>query len=251
MWYGLWMSPNAAPEFVSSATELLQSTSRRIVLITGGLYVAWQLAAAMTWPETIGWDGWPITLVVVLAFVLSLWLLPKWLLASQVIWQIGVAGAVTLALYTFRQPVIGCLYALLPLMAVVTAGWPAGLLAEGLVIGLVWWLAHSPAMPPLPLAYTLAIIIGGVLTGLLGWAPTQSLLTVTQWSLFSFEQARRKMEEARDQRLELKQIQEDLIHANRELARLSDQLKAMHFADSVAAPRSLGVGRHLVTMDIS
>jgi signal transduction histidine kinase/CheY-like chemotaxis protein len=36
------------------------------------------------------------------------------------------------------------------------------------------------------------------------------------------------MEDAREQRMELKQTQEDLIQANRELARLTDRLKAMH-----------------------
>jgi signal transduction histidine kinase len=36
------------------------------------------------------------------------------------------------------------------------------------------------------------------------------------------------MEEAREQQMELRQIQQDLIQANQELARLSDRLRAMH-----------------------
>ena len=96
------------------------------------------------------------------------------------------------------------------------------------MIGLVWWLSHSPVMPYLTTTYSLGIIAGGAFTGLLGWTATHTLLTVTQWYLFSFQQARQKMEEAREQRVELKQTQEDLIQANRELARLSDRLKAMY-----------------------
>ena len=83
-------------------------------------------------------------------------------------------------------------------------------------------------MPYLTTTYSLGIIAGGAFTGLLGWTATHTLLTVTQWYLFSFQQARQKMEEAREQRVELKQTQEDLIQANRELARLSDRLKAMY-----------------------
>jgi signal transduction histidine kinase/CheY-like chemotaxis protein len=140
----------------------------------------------------------------------------------------GLATAITLAVYVFQRQEMAFFYALLPLMAVVTVGWRGGLLAEGLVIVLVWRLSHDPTLPPLPASYGLVIVASGAFTGLLGWATGHALLAVTQWSLFSFEQARKNMEEAREQRVELKQIQEDLLQANRELARLSDRLKAMH-----------------------
>jgi len=228
MWYTLRKSPKADPDFVSSATELLQSTSRNLILATGGVCSIWQLLVADELPGQLGLTFVPITAIVALTCALSLWLLRKSLLAAQAVWQIGIAAAITLTIYLFRQPEIAFLYALLPLMAVVTLGWLAGLLAEGLVIGLVWWLSHSPATLPLSTHYSLAIISSGAFTWLLGWASAHTLLTVTQWSLFSFEQARQKMEEARDQRMDLKQIQEDFVQANRELARLSDRLKAMH-----------------------
>jgi signal transduction histidine kinase/CheY-like chemotaxis protein len=63
----------------------------------------------------------------------------------------------------------------------------------------------------------------------LGWAAIQSLLTVTQWSLFSYHQAREKVEEARNQRLEFKQIEEDLLQANQELARMAERLRATNY----------------------
>jgi signal transduction histidine kinase/CheY-like chemotaxis protein len=228
VWYRLCVSPEADPDFVSSATELLQSTSRHIIFTTGAIYLVWHLVGTVTWPDTVGRHAWLVTPVVVLAFALSLHLLPKRLLAAQAVWQAGLATAITVAVSVFQQQEIAFFYALLPLMAVVTVGWPASLLAEGLVIGLVWWLSHSPAVPTLPTTYGVVIIIGGALTGMLGWAAARALLTVTQWSIFSFERARENMDEAREQRVELKQIQEDLIQANQELARLSDRLRTMH-----------------------
>jgi signal transduction histidine kinase len=228
MWYKLYTSRNADPDFARSATELLQSTARHIVLTTGGAYLMWHLVATVTWPNRMGWSVWLLTPIVAATFALSLRLLARRLVAAQVVWQVGLAMAITLAVYLFQRPEMAFFYTLLPLMAVVTVGWPGGLLAEVLVGALVWWLAHSPAAVPLSTAYGLVIVACGVLTGLLGCAAARAMLTVTQWSLFSFEQARQNMEEARDQRAELKQIQEDLIQANRELTRLSDRLKAMH-----------------------
>lgn len=227
MWYGLCVSPKADPDFVHSASELLQSTLRCMILTTGGVYLVWYLVATVAWPHTIGWTVWLIGLVVALTSTISLRILPRQLLAAYAVWQAGLAAATTLALYRFQRPELGFFYMLFPLMAVLTVGWPAGLFVEGLVIGLVWWLSHSPAMPPLTTTYSLGVVGGGVLTGVLGWAATRSLLTATQWSLCSYEKARQKMEQAREQQMELKQVQEDLAQANRELARLSDRLKAM------------------------
>jgi len=222
------MSPKADPDFVSSATELLQSTSRTLILTVSGICLIWLLAATMIWPTTIGRSTYPISLVVVLTAAIALRLLPRRLPAAQSAWLIGLMGAITLAIYLFQQPEIACFYALLPLMAMVITGWPAALIVEGIISALLAWFFYNPVGQPLPLVYSMGIITGGAIGGLIGWASTHSLLTVTQWSLFSYEQAREKMEQAREQRMELKQVQEDLAQANRELARLSDRLKAMH-----------------------
>ena len=227
MWYGLRVSAKTDADFVSATTELLQSTSRTIILLTGGAYLGWYFLGT----ENLGRltvSLFPVTAIVALACVVSLSLVSKRLLVAQTVWQLGLAAAITLAAHVGRRPEITLSYALLPLMAVVTVGWPAGLLVEAVVIAIVTWFSHTTFMPPLPAGYRVAIILGGALAGLLGWSATRALLTVTQWSMFSFRRARQEMEEARDQRMELKQIQEDLIQANRELARLSDRLKAMY-----------------------
>ncbi len=228
MWYRLHMSPEVDSGFVSSVTELLQSTSRHIFFATGSVYLAWHLAATVTWPNTLGRSIWLVTPIVALTFVLSLYLLPRQLVAAQAVWQIGLATATTLAVCIFQQWEVAFFYTLLPLMAVVTVGWTGGLLAQTMITALVWGLSHNLLIQPLPPTYGLVIVACGAFSGVLGWATTRTLLTVTQWSIFSFEQAREKIEEAREQRVELKQTQEDLIQANQELARLSDRLKTMH-----------------------
>ncbi|MFO7740890.1 MAG: ATP-binding protein [Anaerolineae bacterium] len=228
MWYNLRKSREADPDFIASVTELTQSTLRHLILATGAIYLVWHLIATLTWPGSAGGRAWLVTPVVVLIWGLSLALLRDRPAVAHLIWTFGLIIAITLALYVFQQPQIAFLYALLPLVTAVSAGWRAALLAEAVVIALMWGLPRSSAMPPMLAAHRIVIVIGGALTGSLGLIATHALLTVTQWSVFNFEQAREKMEEARDQRLELKETQEDLIQANRELARLSDRLSAMH-----------------------
>ena len=228
MWYGLYAPSRSNPELIDDVTELLRSTSRNLILATSGIYLIWHLVGTVVWPIELGANVLFVSAIVVVACILSLRSLSKSLLMTQAIWQTGLAAAITLAIILFRQPVIGVFYVLLPLTASITVGWAAGLLAEGLVIALVWWLSAGSAPPLLPLLYSLVIVICGALTGVLGWAASRTLLTVSQWTLFSYEHARREMDEARDRRLELKQVQDDLVQANMELARLSDRLKVMH-----------------------
>jgi signal transduction histidine kinase len=94
--------------------------------------------------------------------------------------------------------------------------------------GAAGWLAHAAFAGPLAADYAWALALGAVIAAVLGWAATRALSTVTGWALRSFAQAEAQLEEARNQRLEFRQVEEDLLQANRELARLSDRLKAMY-----------------------
>jgi signal transduction histidine kinase/CheY-like chemotaxis protein len=169
----------------------------------------------------------PVTFAVVLASACALWLLPKRFLVAQVVWQVGLAASILLAIDLFQRPEIATLYALLPLMAAATVGWSAGLLSEGLVVVLVWRLWDGGLAPSLSAVHGLVIITAGALAGMLGWATIRAFLAVTEWTLFRSEHDRQRLDEALDQRIQLKQVQEDLLQANQELARLSDRLKVM------------------------
>ena len=228
MWYGLAVSSQADPDFASWTGELLNSTMRTLIVATGGGLLVWHVVATTTWPTTIGPAVFAVSVIIALGSALAVWLLPRQLLLAQGVWMLCLTAAITLAISLFQLPELAFFYVVLPLIAMVVVGWPGGVVAEGLVVALAWWSSSGATIPRLPSPYALAIVVGGAFTGLLGWAITHVLLTVTQWSVFSYEQARRKMEEARGQQLELKQVQEDLIQANRELARLSGRLRAMH-----------------------
>jgi signal transduction histidine kinase/CheY-like chemotaxis protein len=78
--------------------------------------------------------------------------------------------------------------------------------------------------------YAGAVIAAGAFAGLVGWTVTSSFLTASRWSLVSYERVKQEIDDARQQRLELKQVQADLVHANQELARVSDRLRALRCA---------------------
>jgi signal transduction histidine kinase len=199
--------------------ELMQATSRTLILFVLGLDLALLIAAGF-WLESLGSALLAVTPIVAVTCLLGIHFLPRYYLTSHLIWQAGLAVAISLALLLFRRPEIAFAYALLPLLAVVTMGWPAGLLAL-LTVGLL-------TLPlPLPTIYRIGFLLAGIVTGALGWASTHALLMATQWSLYSYNLASKRADEALEQRVEFKQIQQDLVRANRELARLSDRLRTM------------------------
>ena len=228
MWFSLSLPREARADFSNALEDLLRSTSRVLILVTGGTYLLWYLASAFVSYERNTPPFFAVAVVVTLACVVSLRLLGRRFLAAQVVWLLGLAGAIVLALLLFQQAEIVFLLALLPFIAVVLVGWPAGLIVLGAVSVLAWWLSASGLVPTLPVRFAYGVLAGGGITVLLGWTTTRALLTVTQWSLSSFEDARERMEALREQRLELSQVKEDLLQANSELARLSDRLRAMY-----------------------
>jgi signal transduction histidine kinase/CheY-like chemotaxis protein len=228
MLHELRISLKADPELASAAADLARSTLRTLIFATCSVCLAWYVVANFTeWWRMVPALSYALVAIVIPSFV-ALHLVSKRLLAAQSIWVLGLMAAITLGLYSFRKPEIAFFYMLIPFVATIAITWVAGVLSEGLVFGLLWWLSQARLAPSPFSTSGVIILVGGAVAGALGWAVIHVLLTVTQWSLFSFEQARREIEAAREQRMELKQVQEDLVQANRELARLADRLKVMH-----------------------
>lgn len=227
MLYNLRLSSRADPAFADTVTDLLQSTSRTLMLAIGGIYILWTLAVTVfLFQRPVGLLAWRIMPIIVLVLPVALWLLPRSLVAAQAVWQLALATTITLAIYVFRQPEIAFFYALLPLIAIVTVNWVAGCLMEGIIGALMWWLAPGPMGELFPRGYVLAVISAGAITLALGWIITEALLTVTHWSLFSLDQARKNMEEARQHRAQLLRTQKNLDCALYQLDRANAALVA-------------------------
>lgn len=226
MWHIARLAPHTRP---GSATvdELTRSTAQSLMFITSACFLVCMivLAGAAT-------AGVMIRLLTLAALVLAAWFgAQRWLAAryllAQATWQAGLTVSLALAMAWLDRPEIAVLFALLPLIATVTLGAAGGLVAGGSVVAVAWWSAGPTFSAPLTPELRTVVILAGGFTGLLGWAVTNPLLTVSEWALSGFAEAQKRLEEAREQRLILKQTEEDLLKANRELVRLSDRLKAL------------------------
>ena len=158
-----------------------------------------------------------------LALRLSNWNLRLGLLT----WVLAVSLAVILGFHLLRQPQVFFLLAVVPFAAAVVLNWPAGLLGEAGIVILLGWLRWSHGAASLPSEIVLGAVAGGALAGVLGWAATTTSRNVVRWSRDTAERMSCEVRQAREQRVELKEVQEDLLLANRELARLTDRLRVL------------------------
>lgn len=165
--------------------------------------------------------------ILLLLSLIAYRLLERFYLASQSVWQLGLIGAIAAAIWATRVPEIALLSGLIPLISVMTLGVPGALLSGCAVISITSWVGNPSIFPTFSPAMAWLLIAIAVFSGMVGWAATNPLLTAAKWSLFSLEEARKHLNDARNQRVELLQIQEDLVQANKELARLSDRLKVL------------------------
>lgn len=226
MWHLIRTLAQSELELAATMQELLRATIRRLLLVSA---LFWLVCAVVF---TTQWPGERILLLMVgilgigALFAVAYQLLARDSLLALAAWLTGMVAAISLSSWLAQNPHLLLLGSVLPLIAVITvSGW-AGLLTEAVVVALVW-RAEPLFAAPLPLDLALLIMVVGAFSGLLGWAARGELLAVAEWSLAGFGEARRHLEEGREQRLELEQSRQDLIQANRELTRLSDRLKAL------------------------
>ncbi|MBE0699506.1 MAG: HAMP domain-containing histidine kinase, partial [Anaerolineaceae bacterium] len=149
------------------------------------------------------------------------------LLHAQVTWLLMFGLTILLALVIFRTPEIAYLFALGPMMAAMMIGWRAGLTSGLCILGVLIGLNAQLGSDLISPAQIGMICFGAILAGLIGWSATSPLLTMVDWTNYSYRMARDKLEEARNQRVELNQVQEDLVLTNKELSRLTNSLKVM------------------------
>ncbi len=226
----IFASRASDPDFVSLARELLEKKLRTLVLTIGAMYSLWYLIAGATQPDEVTIIAFPLTLFVITISALPLVILRSRLLLAQIIWLTGLTLAIILSVHIFQQPLLLLFSALLPLIAAVTIGWQASVVVEFLLGIALWLVLPDMEVQLLPTISSLriAVLVAGAISGVLGWAVTNTLFLLTVWALYSRKQAREKMKEAFEQRLELNQTQEDLIQANQELARMSGRLQTLY-----------------------
>jgi hypothetical protein len=155
MWYMLRISRSAGRAQTAGLHDLLRAAFRNLILVTGAAYIIWAFLTTENLPVPLIVHTMPVTVATVLTCALSLVLLSRSLLLAQVTWQVGLVVVITMLVQITQQPMVAFLYALLPFMAAVTVGWPAGLLVELIVAVLSGLLMQGrvPTLCPRALAW--------------------------------------------------------------------------------------------------
>jgi signal transduction histidine kinase/CheY-like chemotaxis protein len=205
----------------SDFPELAKTTARKLIYTVGGLYLCWHIIATLGFPQVFNPSLWIISVLMLGLIWLSLTLLERHYLLSQIIWFAGLSVAILLAFFLYRQPAVLFLLMLLPLNAVATLGI-AGLI--GVDLWLVVLVVVIPRFLPVPGGYELALILGGISTSLFGWALSSNLVEAFDAAYYHYNEARRLLEETREHRAQLSRLVKDLNNANYQLERLNEML---------------------------
>ncbi len=176
---------------VTEGTKLLQF-SFLILTFAGSVWLAdSHFASVGPWLTTM-------------AFVILILLADMWLEFAGALYLMCIPLVLAMALLGFRGALVTSITETMLLLTVLHIK-PSGKLTEiGTVVTMLW--------------ATLCVLY------LMHWRTSQ----LFEWSWKYYQYAQAMLETARDERMEHKQIEADLLLANRELARLSNWLKAMH-----------------------
>ncbi len=207
--------------------ELLVTKSRQLIGITAFFFIVTAVLVSGSATTKLMSQMFGLGIALGLVSLAAYRLLDRYYIFANILWQSSLVLLILAGCFVLRDGSILLLAALLPLIGVITLGWVPGLIAEILVVGLAWWVQASPTLFLVPAYYPPVTVVFGAFGGLLGWISTNQLMTTAKWALFSFYEMRTNLEEARNQRLELIQAQEDLTKAHQELTRLTDRLKIL------------------------
>ena len=181
------------------------------------------IAAAMGFPRPQ--QGAILALALMLVPPLAYTLLPGHYLAG--VWLLLATWLVCALGVIFWLPGTPglCLLALPTALATLFVGTRAGLLV-GAGSHLLMLAAPGLGAPGAPVGHwaVASALIWGVF--LLGWLAEHPAETAIHWSWHSYDQARQRLELARDRQAELKQAIKDLADANLQMARLNQLLSA-------------------------
>ena len=214
--------------FYRNLHQLQQSTLEILIQVILFLLVAWYLFANLL-GESINLPQLSISLIP--AVVGSWWALkwlPRRLVAALSIWMIGLAAMMGLSGYFSQQSEL--LLILLPLstIGVLIVDWWYGIIVVALLSVEIWLLGGILSVGLTAPTDLQIILLGGLIGVIAGWAISRSLLVASSWAVEGYLKAQIEMDETRKNQMELKQMQDDLLHANNELARLTERLKVLH-----------------------
>jgi len=204
--------------------ELLQAISRNLIFTTLAIYTAWHFTATLAWPRIFSPSLWVITALFFAASLLCVRLVQNYYVLAQVIWFSGLVALILYAYSLYHSPEITLLLVFLPLMSVVTIGHMGTLAVDFFLLAIILLLPHWPVLPALPPGYNTGLILGSAFTSAFGWGLSNHLLSAIAASSYHYRQARKLLQESRENQAQISLILKDQHQTNYQLERLNQML---------------------------
>ncbi|HEY3311933.1 MAG TPA: ATP-binding protein [Anaerolineales bacterium] len=201
--------------------DLMRSTARNLVFTVAGLYLTWHMIATLGYPQTFSPSLWNISIYMLALVIITLRLGQHHYVLSQVIWLVGLVGAILLGFFIYQWPDILLLVICLPLVAVVTIGIPGTAFS---VVGITIVIAILDNIYGLPLGFTVAIFLSSTFVAIFGWGVSSNLLNALDAASYHYGEARRLLEETRNHRAEISRMLKDRNQVNYQLERMNEML---------------------------
>jgi signal transduction histidine kinase/CheY-like chemotaxis protein len=211
------------PDADSDMRDLMRSAGQKLIYTVGGLYLLGHVIATLAFPWMFVPGIWGVSIYMLALVVASLLLIQHRFFLSQLIWLIGLAGAIVLVFFVFKQPEVLFLLVLVPLMAVVTLGIP------GAVITVLFVLVVTDVLiltvEGIPSSYAGVVLFGGSAFAAFGWSLSSNLLEAVEAASYHYSEARRLLAESQAHQVEIARILKDRNQVNYQLERMNDMLK--------------------------
>jgi signal transduction histidine kinase/CheY-like chemotaxis protein len=201
--------------------DLMRPTARNLVFTVAGLYLIWHMISTLGYPQTFSPSVWSVSIYMLGLVFITLRLIEHRYILSQIIWLVGLVGAILLAFFIYQWTEILLLVISLPLIAVVTIGLPGTVLS---VLGITLIMALVDRFYGLPDGFTLAIFFSSTFVAIFGWGVSSNLLTALDAASYHYGEARRLLEETRNHRAEISRMLKDRNQVNYQLERMNEML---------------------------
>jgi signal transduction histidine kinase/CheY-like chemotaxis protein len=180
----------------------------------------------LLWGDALGWS----LEIQLIGFALTVWPLMSmavryyWRRTSLAVIMIGYLSLALLSILWLDPRIVTPLLTVPVILTGVLLGYMHSLILTILLSALLLFYRGPLEMPAL-LRFTTLLLIWSAQW--LTWVIMRFAMGSVEWAHASYEQNRVLLEAARDQRVQAKQVQQDLLQANTELARVTNRLDVM------------------------
>lgn len=181
---------------------------------------------ASPWPGAHGWQMFLLAAVWIATCRTVYVLADRWFTGAHLLLLTIFSGMVVLAAQWFEMPVFVLLLFIPPVLAGLWASWTASALVWAAMAAL---LLFAPGVTA-AVSEANTVRVAGVMALLatVVWMLSRDFAAELSQTWQRAEYAQHLVDEARSQRLELRQVEEDLLQANREQIRLLNRLEALN-----------------------